>query len=499
MRLKDRGVYFLVALVVVIGLFYRLYGIKDNRSFWQDEAHVARLGRDIDTGIKTIPQAIHSLNYEPLHILTTAVSMKFFGINEFAARLPAVILGSLGILAAFLLAKELSGDWGGILAAFLYAFSQLNLANSTQAKPYAALSAFTLFCFYFILKVQKSRKIKYHLLFITSASIATLFHFLGIILWVPYFLFLILKYGGKINTIYRKPKNIIAFLLLIIIFSILFRLDLILSGMFRIMIGGIKNHVNNFTYFRELFWKQYGFIMLPSIFGLMISFRKERFFSLLISAWISIIFLFWTFLYYTHNIRYIVPLFGVIFVLFGIFWSDVGRKLFNKKSLHISIIIIVIMVLGGNKIIRKPARYYNPNADIFGDVQIADYKSLFSKIRIKIPGYNNLSIFNDWMDAQVYYLPENPPTAYFMKGNFDKKPEKHNQDKTKIIYGSLNQFLQEKSKYSRGLLIVEDWESYLPEDIKQYAKKNMKLEFRVEGIPQAQGDNWPLEVYSWGL
>ncbi len=68
-----------------------------------------------------------------------------------------------------------------------------------------------------------------------------------------------------------------------------------------------------------------------------------------------------------------------------------------------------------------------------------------------------------------------------------------------MIYGSLNQFLQQKSKYEKGILIVEDWESILPEDIKQYAKKNMKRELRVKGLPQAKGDIWPIEVYSWGL
>ena len=68
-----------------------------------------------------------------------------------------------------------------------------------------------------------------------------------------------------------------------------------------------------------------------------------------------------------------------------------------------------------------------------------------------------------------------------------------------MIYGDLNSFLIEKSKHQKGILIVEDWESYLPEDIKQYAKKNMKLEFRVEGLAQAKNDPWPLEVYSWGM
>jgi len=51
----------------------------------------------------------------------------------------------------------------------------------------------------------------------------------------------------------------------------------------------------------------------------------------------------------------------------------------------------------------------------------------------------------------------------------------------------------------KGLIIVEDWESILPEDIKQYAKKNLKLEYRVENLGVSPTDKWPIEIYSWGF
>ncbi|PIP64124.1 hypothetical protein COW96_04270, partial [Candidatus Roizmanbacteria bacterium CG22_combo_CG10-13_8_21_14_all_33_16] len=60
--------------------------------------------------------------------------------------------------------------------------------------------------------------------------------------------------------------------------------------------------------------------------------------------------------------------------------------------------------------------------------------------------------------------------------------------------------LKQKARYQSGILIIEDWESFLPEDIKQYAKKNLRLEYRVEKMTVGgERDIWPLEVRSWGM
>jgi len=39
----------------------------------------------------------------------------------------------------------------------------------------------------------------------------------------------------------------------------------------------------------------------------------------------------------------------------------------------------------------------------------------------------------------------------------------------------------------------------MPEEIKSYVKKNMKLELRVESLEVSPDDKWPLELYSWGF
>ena len=247
--------------------------------------------------------------------------------------------------------------------------------------------------------------------------------------------------------------------------------------------------------------KQYGIFVFPAILGLLIL-KRNYIISIGILIYTFILIFSWTFIQYSHNIRYLVPLFGIIFVFFGVFWGRAGEFISIKYKVKgaklLPLIIILLFFISGYKIVRSPQVYYSPNTDFYGDVQIANYKEMYRQIRIKIPQYknNDVVIFNDLIDAHRWYLPEKTITSYFTKGT--KQPVKHIIEGG-LVYGSLSDFKKQLNKYPKGILIVEDWESLLPEDIKQYAKKNLKREIRVESLEVAKDDPWPLEVYSWGL
>lgn len=493
-------VYIILILLVIIGFSFRLNGIVDNHSFWSDEAFISALARNLINGNITLTETLSPIKYQPLQPLITALAFKIIGQNEFAARLPSIIFGSAGIIAAFLAASKLSNKAGGLLAAFLFGFSQINLAHSTQVKPYAALETLILFELYFLLLLDSSykKRVLVHSAVILCASLSSLFHLLGILAWIPYFIYLITKHWHILGKNIKKPKVIVLTIFIGIFFFFFFQVMEILKGI--LMVNNVYHifSYNNLTFLRELLWKNYSFITLPAVFGFIIMFFKKKSLIIGMGLWIVAQLFYWNFINTTHNVRYLIPLFGLLFVFFGIFWAKVGEKLVLNKSGFACTTAALIIFLGGHKIIRKPVFYYNPNSDLYGDIQIADYKNTYLMIKKKYPNLKNIAVFNDWIDTQLWYLPEKSVTAYFMKGEFDKNPKRHPIDNA-MVYGSVKQFLTEKQKYPKGLLIVEDWESILPEDIKQYAKKNMKLEFRVEGLPQAKGDNWPLEVYSWGM
>lgn len=489
-------------IIVLGGFWFRFQGIRDNHSFWSDEAFVATLARDVLQEKRTMSDALYQYGYQRMHFLTTMGSMKVFGFDEFAARIPSVIFGTISIGIVFLLAKSLSNSYGGILASFLMAFSQLNLANDTQAKVYSALTLLFLSVFFLLTQLErmKTNKMNLHILIVIVSSLASMFHYLGIIIWIPYILYLLLTNQSSIFIILKKPAYLAGSVVIFFVLFYLLHLGTILGYFFQgDSLKLFLFPVNNITYFREIFWRNYSFITLPAVIGMLIGvYNKKYVWSISLFVFLLFYSYLWIFKQSTHNIRYIVPLFGIIFTYFGVFWGNAVEKLFPKAQPLIIIFLILLIYGGGYKIVRKPSLYYSPNTDIYGDVQNADYKTFFSALKAKYPDLTDVVVFTDWGDTQRWYVPKKPIDAYFMKRFINEKPEPNIIDNV-MMYGTLEQFLAEKEKYPKGLLVVEDWISFLPDDIKEYAKMNMKLELRVENMEVSPTDKWPLELYSWGM
>lgn len=504
---KWTFVIMLLTVIVFLGLTYRLTGISSNHSFWSDEAYLTSMARSIVQNERDVITSVKIQDYQPLQLLSITASMVIFGLSEWSARFPSVIWGTIGILFAYLLAAKLSTKEGGLLAAFIYAFSQLNLANATQAKQYAALQTLILIIFYLLTflenpKKKSARYILYiHAAIIGLCTVSTLLHFLGVITWISYGVFVLLQHRRKIIQ-FATVKNIAIGIVVFFVLGALMKVNLML----KIFLGASLKETffthNHLTYFRELFWRNYGFITLPAVFGFFFALKKCKNVTISVAVYALILSYLWIFKHYTHNIRYVVPLFGILFVYFAIFWSTIGKNLFHGKVWVTCLIVAGLLFVGGNKFVRKPAAHYSQNADFATDIQNADYKVAYKYITDTFPNKSDYVIFNDTIDSQLFYLDGRAPDALFRKsytaGLQDGDTSVLSVTKTPI-YTTLNQFKILRKQYPRGLLIVEDWESMLPEDIKQYAKKNMKLEYRVENMEVAPTDKWPIEIYSWGM
>lgn len=490
-NLKRILTYLTLILIIGLGFYFRYKGITDNHSFWADEAFISSYARDITANPTSFFETVGKISYEALHITITSISFKLMGVSEFGARFPVVIFGTAGIFAAYAAAAALSNAGGGLLAAFLYAFSQLNLSNSTQAKPYAVIETLFLIILYLIIRLKTEKKRRFHPyihgLIIICILFASLTHVSAWLFLIPYATYIVFSY---------KPKKLIIASLPIL--CVVALLTLMYQTIIVAYIAG--KWYNNTVLLKNLLLRQYGIFLLPALASLVFLIKKMKGFSLGLFFYMIVLLFMWNFKQYSHNIRYLVPLFGMIFVLFGVFWGRAGEWIAKKTKIssfmYLPILITVLLYISGYKIVQKPLAYYSPNADFYGDVQTANYKDMYERIRKKFPDYQNIAIFNDLIDAQRWYMPEKKNNAYFMKGI--DKPQKHPVEGG-VIYGTLADFLREQAKYPKGILIVEDWESFLPEEIKEYAKKNMRREFRVESLPYAKNDPWPLEVYSWGM
>ncbi len=493
--------FYLVLLffLILAGAFYRLKGISTNHSFWSDEAYISSFAREILSG-KNIFRNLQNLQYQQLQVLITTASFKSIGTTEFGARFPSVLFGTIGILFAYLLTSSLSNREGGLLTAFLYSFLQINLANSTQAKPYALLQTLSLIVIYLIVRLNIHRRSRLlHLAILLVCTISSLVHSLGILIWMPYIIYSAITYKKDIGNMFTS-KRIIFMVMGILAAIFVFQVPHLIGSFFSR--GMTLFPYNQITYLRELLWRNYAFITLPAIVGCLICLSRHRLLTYSVMSFVFVYLYLWNFHSYSHNIRYLLPVFGILIVYFGVFWARVGETLLDKKSGILCLLIAILLYAGGYKLVRKPATYYSPNADLYGDVQNADYKSMYEKIKQKYPHTDSYVIYNDGPDTQLWYLNGRAPDGTFLKSYVANIPygQTKNHDATgKPIYTSVSQFESVIKNNPKGMIIVEDWESYLPDEIKIYAKQHLKFEFRIEGLPQAQGDNWPLEVYTWGL
>lgn len=487
----------ILLLVTATYLFFALKGISTNHSFWADEAYISSLARDINQEQNLFDVLNTSgAKYQPLYVVLIAVSFNLLGENEFAARLPTVLIGSLGIILTFKITSKLSGQSAAIIATLMYTFSQLLLAHATQAKPYSIIAVCTLAIVYLLISLSDNehwpiRKILFaHFTIISLILIATLLQISAVILIVLYCSYILVEYKNVILS----SKYVVKTISVGVISAVVLLLIIINSN----LLGLIKIFsVNNLPTARELFMHQYLFLVVPSIFGGFVVLNKYKSLIFSLILWVFILFFFWLFVHYSRNIRYLLPFFVLLPIFFAIFWSEALKKIFSRNTNVFYCIFIILLFLGWNKLVIKPTTYYSPNSDLYADVQNANYKNAFAFIQEKYSNYQNIAIFNNIIDAQRWYLIEKPnATAYFSKHVSDPTP--HNVNGV-MVYGTLEDFLEQKSKYEQGLLIVEDWESILPDDIKQYAKKNMELEYRVESLDVSPTDKWPIEIYSWGM
>ncbi len=467
-----------------------------NYSFWADEAFISSAAQQLVKGQISFFEAIQltGITYQKLGMLTTAASFKLFGISELTARIPSMFMFAIGIVIIFFLAKKISNIYGSVIASFIYGLSQLNLAYATQAKPYAAIETITLSIILLFLALNKEKKKKrvilYNVLIIMLSAIATFLHIIALLLWIFYFLYVLTRISKMHFSQKKILLSIIPTILLIFLTS-----QLVLPEIIKLVTKKSAISHNHLYQVLRLFGYRYFLISLFAFAGFVWTFSKNKFLNISIMLYMGTLFVLVIFVQYIFNIRYVLSIFGILFLYFGVFWGEVAAKYLPKKKWLIPLTIIVIFLISGYRITRTPQPYYNPNIDKYGDVQIANYKDFYTQLKSRHPDYRSIPIFNDTCDTEEWYL-DRYANVHFQKSV--NKPYRHPVSNT-MVYGSLADFRKEMKKYPRGLVIVEDWQSFFPEDIKQYIKQNLKLEYRIESLKEAKDDPWPLALYTWGM
>ncbi len=540
----ERYSLHIVIVLTIIGTLIRLYRV-DYLSLWVDEYIHSSRAEGVLAGKPLFADENNGIFLTVLVIL----SYKIFGLSDFAARLPSVILGGLCIPAIYYFGKRFFNQYVGVIAAFLATFSVYSVFWSRVCRNYSSFEFFyliLLIIFWLAFEsendgqeksenwfTKNNLNKKYLLLLPIALIVSMLTHQLTVfflfslifysllmagwkmwkkepdrytnkyaILFYPSLLFIILFFTPLLAEIARPilrlllPENIVTW--------VIPRWDLIGNQWnspdqfktFNIYVDVIKNDFSNYWYI--------GFLGLA---GIILANRKIGIFF--ISFFIVPTFLM-SFVFFDpatpRYLLYIYPFF-LLSLAYGIYFilSFVGKKILsaqyleraNVHTITLSTVVILLFV-------------YSPYDEISALIK-TNHHGQVAKNELSSP-WN----FSNWKEACTFVLPQlqssdvvmstmqnatnrylhRDNSIYFRQMHFDAKVKKFvpNEHTTSSVASAWNyeEFLETVNKSKRGWLIADYYLYNVMTDqrARQYVLQNMK--FYLDAC--ADGS---VQVFSW--
>ena len=262
----------LLILITLFGLFLRIYGLKNNPSFWSDEAHVAIFSRAIvQRGTPTLKNGFNTGLDQFMFYWLTAIPMKIFGGIPFFLRIVSVILGTLTIPASYLMGKLFAGKKVGLVSATIISLLTIEILWSRQLRPYQTLQLFYLLSVFFSYKaINQQNPLKHSLISILFSLLALTFHGLGLIILINNLV--IIFFYQKGGTV-KKLIPIILLLLIPIIILFLPSLKLAFSNL---------TNTNNVYFYKHFLLNKYFIITGLAFLAIIFMFSEKKIKDLII-------------------------------------------------------------------------------------------------------------------------------------------------------------------------------------------------------------------------
>ena len=505
---------FLACGIFITALIFRIYGILNNLPFWVDEFSSGTQARLIlDHGLRVFTDK--SLLFEFQNITThflIAGSFMIFGQHEWAARLPMVIIGSLVPVAVYFLTKTLTNKATALVAAILITFSYFEIVWSRQARGYVLLQLLIIVTIYFYHTYLRTRhhSIKTYAGFALLILAGFLTHFLYLIVIAAISIDYIWLYRNKLTKILRSPLIYVAlagFALLLYKLGGINAIETFKSAKFF--------SANNLGYYHSFLWREYGLFTFLSLIGwVSLYFKKNGQVGYILLYSIAHL-VFVTFFFGHHMSKYLLPMFPILLIgaAIGIVTlSDSISASFNNQFLKKSlpIVLVIFIVLSGHKFVNHPKSYYSINHD-FREISNIDYNEVYSIIREHIDQHP--AVIETWPGRLQWYLGNGYQNGYLYRWENEegvanghiKKTEFYVENGEKRVskqfgfVGNTGDLEKIIKKNKVGFIFIDD--SSLPQDVIQYAEKNLKKELYLDHYPL--DDNpysiWPATLYSWGV
>jgi 4-amino-4-deoxy-L-arabinose transferase-like glycosyltransferase len=243
--------YKLIVFLFLLGLLTFVPGIGKVHLFDWDEVNFAECSREmIETGDYTTVQIDYKPFWEkpPLFFWLQVLSMKTFGINDFAARLPNAVAGALVLVVLFLTGEKMIDEKFGIYYALSYygAWLPFFYFKSGIIDPWFNLFIYLGIYFLMLLYIDKTGRIKNIVLSALFISMAILTKGpVGILILGLTYVFVLLFYHGIKNII--PFREMLLYAALVIVLGGSWFLVLIFQGKTDVILDFINYQIRLFS------------------------------------------------------------------------------------------------------------------------------------------------------------------------------------------------------------------------------------------------------------
>lgn len=535
---RNKIIVFLLTAFLIIGFIYRINGLWTNYSFWIDEASSATFARAVlERGVPILPSGYAAGDYLA-HFYLMAISFNFFGLNEFAARFPSVIFGTLSIILVYFLGKKFFDFRTGLIAAVLTTFSVLEIVYSRQARSYQTLQFFyllsTLAFFSFLDSWERVQlKLSNLIFFCVSLILLFLTHKFGLLFLLGALFYLVFfrttlfakslsslgSFLGK-KTTYKFGSFILFTFLLFVLakyFNFYKALQETTTEFWAKKFGFSTEQYwdivfSHAKYYHSFFWRQYPHVTFLAFAGLIIGLVKNW---RLTSLFLSIFLVHFTFVLtrvYPQFVRYVYLIFPFFLILTAYSLTSISNALFGQKSKTKSNLILALLTIfilvNGNKFYLFPKGYYSLNLDMV-EIPEPDFKSIYNQVLIKSNfELDSVAVLDNRTDAAEWYLGEGKPD-YYIVGPDELEPS-YNLQKgilkdpvSGALYLNTLSGLKEIVKENpKGFVVFEERAlEYVKVDteIIDFVHNNLKEELKIKHLAGNSLSIWPIELYSWGM
>lgn len=292
-----------------------------------------------------IPYSRSATNFQ-VHQFITSLFLREYGISEYVARLPTVIMGVLMVPLVYIIARQLFNRRMALLSALFIGINGYSLHFNRQINLDTPLVFFMILSIVFIVQWRKTRSDWYFYLFLITIILSTMSKVIIIVpLAAAVFTYLYVEkdYKAGLKMLF-KPLSI-----LIMLLSIYYVYAFITN------IVGVDDFIKTLTYAsaRETvgtpsFYITTVFLLLGYVFplvtmaGLVIALRKRTEGDTLILLWFAAVLLFFTY-YPLQGYNYIFPIIPPLCLLCGRAIDEIADHI--KKSTIIAIVLPLMIIL----------------------------------------------------------------------------------------------------------------------------------------------------------